>query len=178
MHDQSCVPFHRHKQCRIAEALDETLPLQDLRVMSLPTSTRIQRAIHALFSKPTYPRLGLFSRASLSFSFSSSGSSTNTRRTGTPWKCARLISYIARVRLPSPLPDCGRRTETLSRGSCFVCHCATQLRTLKELSKLWKLCTRNTKKKRYKSGKTRNFQKKHQKKRGKVEKLTKKKVKR
>ena len=43
VNEQSEVPFHMYKQCRIAEAMDETVLLQDLRVMRLPTSTRIHR---------------------------------------------------------------------------------------------------------------------------------------
>ena len=53
------------------------------------------------FSKPTYSDWShsLLTRIA-SRAFSSSGPSTNNLRNGTPLKCARLTSYIARVRLP------------------------------------------------------------------------------
>ena len=47
---------------------------------------------------------------------SASGSSTNNLRTGTSWKCAQLLSYVARVRLPFCLfLTVGERTES----GCF-----------------------------------------------------------
>ena len=85
VNEQSDFPFHMHKQCRIAEALDETVLLQYLRIMRLPTCQRPMACtvpyLHFL-TKPTYSRSCPFSRASNSFS--SYGSSTNTIRTGAP----------------------------------------------------------------------------------------------
>ena len=61
-------------------------------MFSLRLNTSAER-MHFL-SKPTCSRSGPFSRATLFFLL------INTGRTGTPWECARLMSYIARVRLP------------------------------------------------------------------------------
>ena len=65
MSEQSNISFHLHKQCRIAEALNETVSFQNLRVVRLPTSTGVHCAIHALpqqpnafqISDPTVPEL-------------------------------------------------------------------------------------------------------------------------
>ena len=86
-----------------------------MRVMSLLTSTGLHciRYTHCL-RKPTYSNWSPCSLARLSFS--SFGSFTINLRTGTPWKCAQLLSYIARVRLLFRLFLIGRDQQ---REECF-----------------------------------------------------------
>ena len=102
----------------ITESLSESGSCQDLRAMRLSTRARVHCAVQCTFFQQASV-LGLAtSSLSLSLSLSlasrflsSSRISTNDLRNGTPWKCARLMSYIARVRLPfasSGLRETGR----------------------------------------------------------------------
>ena len=48
VNEQSYISFHMHKQCKIADSLDEAMFFQDLRLMRLPTSTGVHCAIHPI----------------------------------------------------------------------------------------------------------------------------------
>ena len=96
MKEQPNIPFHVDRQHGIAKTLDETVLFQDLRVMRLPTSTGVHCATRALSQQANVFQIGSVLACEPLFLLESS---TNTRRTGTPWECARLRSYIARVRL-------------------------------------------------------------------------------